>query len=84
MLSGLTTKRFIVMLVKQLKRSWTQLRCVEAAETQELEASFAYYFLIQKHSVYFFHWPYTYEFRISEPTPNTVHKIESIISSGHF
>ena len=68
--------------VKQ--RIWTQLRYVEEAETQELEASFAYYYLIQKHSFYFFHWPYTYEFRISESTPNTVQKIESIISSSHF
>ena len=70
--------------VKIQQRSWTQLRYVEEAETQELEASFAYYHLIQKHSFYFFHWPYTYEFRISESTPNSVHKIESIISSGHF
>ena len=42
-------------------------------------------FLIQKHSFYFVHWSYTYEeVRILEPTPNTVHKTESVILSGHF
>ena len=39
--------------VKIQQRSWTQLRYVEEAETQELEASYAYYYLIQKHSFYF-------------------------------